>query len=272
MMEITPELQRRLAEAAQHIISSQHLVALVGAGLSVESGIPPYRGPGGLWTKHGEPPMLSYREFVQDPKLWWEKRLEGELEAGNPIRQMKLAVDQAVPNAGHLALVELEGLGLLKSTMTQNVDNLHRQAGSQAVLEIHGNRTRLRCTSCGSRRPKEGVSLSSLPPTCPECAGVVKMDTVMFGEPIPPDVLQECREQTDNCDCMLLIGTSGTVNPAARLPLIARDNGAALIEVNPDDTALTPWCNVTLRGPSGKVLPLLVERVTERGRRTRSTG
>ncbi len=218
-----------------------------------------------MWTKGGEPAMVSYKEFDRDPKLWWEKRLAGELEPGNPIREMKLAVDRAVPNAGHYALVQLEQLGLLKSTMTQNVDNLHREAGSRDVLEIHGNRTWLRCTGCGSRGPKGSVPLTTLPPRCPECAGAVKMDTVMFGEPIPPAVLQDCREQIDRCDCMLLIGTSGTVNPAARLPLIARERGATLIEINPEQTSLTPWCALTLRGPSGELLPRLVKLVKEKG-------
>jgi len=205
--------------------------------------------------------MLSYREFVQDPKKWWENRLQGEVEPGNPIYEMKLAVDQAVPNAGHHALVELERLGLLKSTLTQNVDNLHRQAGSESVMEIHGNRNWLRCVECGSRRLRDGFPLATLPPGCPECGGTIKIDTVMFGEPIPPGVLQACKDQTERCDCMLLIGTSGTVNPAARLPLVARERGARLIEVNPQETSLTPWCDLALTGPSGQVLPLLLEEV-----------
>ena len=104
MAEITSELRRNLERAAEFILSSRHLVALTGAGLSVESGIPPYRGPGGLWTKHGEPAMLSFRTFVQDPKSWWEQRLLGELDQGNPIREMKLAVDRAAPNTGHYSL------------------------------------------------------------------------------------------------------------------------------------------------------------------------
>ena len=268
MVDISDEVRRRLTQATHLILSSKHLVALVGAGLSVESGIPPYRGPGGLWTKHGGPPMLSYREFVQDPKKWWENRLRGEVEPGNPIYEMKLAVDQAVPNAGHHALVELERLGLLKFTLTQNVDNLHRQAGSESVLEIHGNRNWLRCVECGSRRLRVGFPLATLPPSCPECGGTVKIDTVMFGEPIPPELLQACKDQAERCDCMLLIGTSGTVNPAARLPLVARERGAKLIEVNPQETSLTPWCDLALTGPSGQVLPLLMEEV----RRVLSSG
>ena len=261
MIETTSEIVGKLLRAARLVLSSEHLVAFVGAGLSVESGIPPYRGPGGLWTKQGEPAMLSYREFVRDPKSWWESRLKGECEPGHPIHEMKLAVDRASPNAGHHSLVELERIGILKSTMTQNVDNLHRQAGSEALLEIHGNRTRLRCVDCGARRTRVGFPLTVLPPRCPDCSGVVKLDTVMFGEPIPPEVLRQCMEQAERCDCMLLIGTSGSVNPAARLPLLAQENGATLIEVNPQETALTARCDLSLNGPSGELLPLLTEQV-----------
>ncbi len=254
-----------LEEAAGLVRRSRHLVALAGAGLSVESGIPPYRGPGGLWTKHGEPPMLSYREFVENPKLWWENRLRGEVEPGNPIYEMKLAVDQAAPNAGHYSLVDLESLGLLRCTMTQNVDNLHRAAGSRKLLEIHGNRTWLRCTGCGERWPRQGFPLDGLPPRCERCGGVIKLDTVMFGEPIPPAVLRACREQAELCDCLLLVGTSGTVNPAAQLPLLARERGATLIELNPEETALSAACHLTLRGPSGELLPRLTEQVRQGG-------
>ena len=261
MIETTTDIVSKLEQAARLVLSSEHLVAFVGAGLSVESGIPPYRGPGGLWTKQGEPAMLSYQEFVRDPKSWWESRLNSECEPGHPIHEMKLAVDQAAPNAGHHSLVELERMGILKSTMTQNVDNLHRQAGSENLLEIHGNRTRLRCVGCGVRWTRVEFPLTVFPPRCPDCHRVVKMDTVMFGEPIPPEVLQKCMEQAERCDSMLLIGTSGSVNPAARLPLVAKENGATLIEVNPQETALTAYCDLTLNGASGELLPLLTEQV-----------
>jgi NAD-dependent deacetylase len=177
------------------------------------------------------------------------------------VHELKLALEGASPNAGHYSLVDLERLGLLKCTVTQNVDNLHRRAGSEALLEIHGNRTWLRCMGCGSRRPREGFPLGDLPPRCPDCGGVVKMDTVMFGEPVPPQVLQACWEQAERCDCMLLVGTSGWVNPAAQLPVVAQEGGATLIEVNPHQTALTSACDIALAGPSGELLPLLVDLV-----------
>ncbi|MCI0867209.1 MAG: Sir2 family NAD-dependent protein deacetylase [Chloroflexi bacterium] len=264
MAEFPEELAAKLVQASNIVLGCHYVVAIVGAGLSVESGIPPYRGPGGLWTKYGEPPMLSYREFVGDPKLWWEERLQGEVEPGNPIYEMKLAVDQAEPNPGHYALVELERLGVLQQTITQNVDNLHRRAGSQHLIEIHGNRTWLRCMDCGARRPRDGFSLVDLPPRCPQCEGIIKSDTVMFGEPIPTGVLQECWRQVELCDCVLLVGTSGTVNPAAQLPLLAKKRGATLIEVNPHETSLSSQCDLTLEGPSGEIMPALVNLVRQR--------
>ena len=261
MLELNPELSRSLDEAAAVILRAKQVVALAGAGLSVESGIPPYRGPGGLWTKHGEPANLSYREFIRDPGEWWETRFRNEDKPGDPTYEMKAAVDQAAPNPGHHALVEMEEMGVLKCVVTQNVDNLHREAGSRSLLEIHGNRTWLRCIGCGVRQPRDGYHFDSLPPICVHCGGVIKMNTVMFGEPIPEDVLLASRQQAETCDCMLLVGTSGTVNPAARLPLVAKELGASLIEINPDETTLTPWCDITLNGPSGELLPLLLDRL-----------
>lgn len=252
---------RKLEQAARLVLDSQYLVALVGAGLSVESGIPPFRGPGGLWTRYGQPSMLSYQEFARDPRLWWEARLRDEMELGNPVYELKRAVDQAIPNAGHHALVELERWGVLKCSITQNVDDLQRRAGSIALVEVHGNRTRLRCVRCGSRRPREGFPMVELPPRCPECGDILKLDTVMFGEAIPAPVLQACREQVQRCDCMLLIGTSGSVNPAAQLPLLARQGGACLIEVNLYETTLTPHCDLTLTGRAEELLPVLVDWV-----------
>lgn len=207
--------------------------------------------------------MLSYQEFVQDPGLWWDRRLRDESEPGNPVYQLKMAVEGASPNAGHYSLVQLEQWGILQCLITQNVDDLHYQAGSEKVLEIHGNRAWLRCIGCGSRRPRVGFEITDLPPICPECSGIIKLDTVMFGEPIPAKTLQVCWEEAQCCDCMLLIGTSGVVNPAAQLPLVAREQGARLIELNPERTPITPYCDLNLNGPSGELLPLLVEHLGE---------
>ena len=265
MLKLTAELSDALDQAANLILRSKHVVVLAGAGLSVESGIPPFRGPGGLWTKYGEPTNLSYREFLNDPAEWWEARFRDEQRPGDPTFELKVAVDKAQPNSGHDAMAVMEQQGFLQCVVTQNVDNLHRVAGNQNMLEIHGNRTYLRCIDCGARQPREGYHFDSLPPRCAKCGGVIKMDTVMFGEPIPEDVLLACRQQAEICDLMLLVGTSGTVNPAARLPMVAKELGASLIEINPDETTLTSWCDIILNGPSGEILPLLLKRLQKDG-------
>ena len=250
-------MHEAIRQAADLLAGAEYAIALTGAGLSVESGIPSFRGPGGLWTRYGQPSNLSYRVFSRDPQAWWEQRLRDESTPGNPTYDLKDAVDRAVPNAGHVALAELQTLGILKSVITQNVDGLHDRAGSGTVLEIHGNRNYLRCVDCGVRRPREGYLITDLPPVCAACGGVLKLDTVMFGEPIPPATLAACVVEVQRCDAMLLVGTSGAVNPAAQFPLVARERGAQIIEVNPAPTELTAAAHLTLNGPAGEILPAI---------------
>jgi NAD-dependent deacetylase len=252
-----------LEQAAQLLLEARYVVALTGAGLSVESGIPPFRGPGGLWTKYGEPPLNGFQRFLADPKKAWEERLNPT----GPMRELWDTLLRAKPNPGHLGLVELERMGILRCTITQNIDNLHRRAGSEFLAEIHGNALLVRCLGCMRRTPKDEVDLSQLPPLCPECGGLLKSDTVSFGEPIPADVLARCQAEAARADCMLVIGTSATVYPAAGFAFEVHQRGGRLVEVNPYETELTPYCHVVLRAPAGEAVPALVERV----RRLRST-
>jgi NAD-dependent deacetylase len=248
-------LSTAIERAADVVRRARYVVALTGAGMSVESGIPPFRGPGGLWTKHGEPPMNGYQRFLADPAKAWRDRLSPT----GPMRELWQTLRRAQPNPGHHALVRLEQLGILRCLITQNVDNLHRAAGSAAIAEIHGNHTLIRCIECASRFPMDEVSLAELPPHCPQCHGILKSDTVSFGEPIPPDVLARCLEETEKCDCMLVAGTSATVYPAAQFPYDVRQRGGALIEINLYESELTPAATVSLRGASADVLPRLVD-------------
>src|SRR6478672_5656356 len=142
-----PDELEAIEAAAECMARAHYVVALTGAGLSVESGIPPFRGPGGLWTKHGEPPMNGFQRFLADPRRAWEERLNPT----GPMRELWEALGEARPNPGHLALAELEDLGVLRALITQNVDNLHRLAGSRRLLEIHGNATLIRCLGCVER-------------------------------------------------------------------------------------------------------------------------
>lgn len=248
--------EEALIAAARLVRQARYVVALVGAGLSKESGIPTFRGPGGLWTKYGEPPMDGYQRFLRDPKAYWEEQLAGEKEG--PRAELLRALAQARPNPGHLALVDLERMGVLRCTITQNVDNLHREAGSRRLIEIHGNRTMLRCIACGLRVPRKEFPLTEIPPYCPMCGGLIKGDGVMFGEPIPREWLEACSAEIARCDCMLLIGTSGTVYPAAGFPYLVKAKGGALVEVNPQETHLTHLCDVVVRASAAVALPRLV--------------
>lgn len=246
-----------IAQAARILAGAQYVLALTGAGISVESGIPPFRGPGGIWTRHGEPPMDGYQRFLDDPEAAWKNRLHPK----GPMVELAEALKNAVPNAGHLALAELEDMGIVKAVITQNIDNLHTEACSRNVLEIHGNAMLLRCIQCSRRYDPEGISTERVPPACPACSGILKSDTVFFGEPIPADVMAACETEAAKCDCMLVVGTSATVYPAAAFPRKILKNGHPLIEVNAHESGLTPRCRVSLRGPSGVILPALVDAI-----------
>ena len=254
-----PDTARDLERAADAIARARHVVALTGAGLSVESGVPPFRGPGGLWTKHGEPPMDGYQRFLADPAKAWRERLS----PSGPMRELWETLRAAQPNPAHHALVQLEEAGILRCVITQNIDNLHRLAGSRRLAEIHGNVTLVRCIQCVGRFAREDVSLQELPPRCPSCHGILKSDTVSFGEPIPPDVLNQCFEEVEQCDCMLVAGTSATVYPAAQFPLDVQQRGGRLIEVNLYESELSPYCFLSLRGSAATILPPLVACATQ---------
>jgi NAD-dependent deacetylase len=157
----------------------------------------------------------------------------------------------------------MEEGGWLAHIITQNIDNLHQRAGSVHITEIHGNRTKLRCTACGNRWPLDEFPIDELPPHCPDCGGIVKGDTVMFGEPIPKDALDSCVDQTWKCDLMLLIGTSAVVYPAAQFPLDVRRLGGKLIEINPHETPLSGLAEVVVRAGSGEALSRIVARLRE---------
>jgi NAD-dependent deacetylase len=245
--------------AARMLLDSQHAICLTGAGLSVESGIPPFRGPGGIWTKHGEPPMDGYQRFLHDPASEWRQHLNPE----GPMKAFAETLLSAQPNDGHRALAELEALGVLRCLITQNVDNLHLAAGQREVLEIHGNVKLVRCLDCSKRWPRDAIEVDpeNLPPRCDECGGIIKSDAVQFGEPIPPKVLARCMEEGQLADCCIVAGTSATVYPAAQIPLDVLHRGGRLIEVNLYDSEITPYCELTLQGPAAVTLSELVSCV-----------
>jgi len=276
-------MEQLIDRAARHIADSEYAIALTGAGISTESGIRDFRGPQGVWTLNPEAERRSYRgweRFQQDPKGWWEERLASTSSLGD--------LGKATPNPGHYALVELEKMGILKCVITQNVDALHDKAGSQNLLEYHGSVAKLRCVSCNARFPRSEFDLEKLrqedrlPPLCPACQGVVKGDTVGFGEPIPSDVAHNSLEEAWKCDLVLICGTSAVVYPFANLPRIARQRttdrerkteggvyavertpAVIIIEVNADPTPLTQEgiSDFLIQGKTGEILPRIVEAV-----------
>lgn len=248
--ELPEELLAQLSEdAAAILLRSRYVIALTGAGISTESGIPSFRGKDGLWTKHGEPPMNQYQQFVGDPVAWWDRVIE---RRRNPD-ELSASLREAVPNDAHFALAELERLGVLRHIITQNVDNLHRLAGHERLTEIHGNSQFLRCLQCNTRTPFDEIP-EERPPRCDQCGGLVKTDTVMFGEPIPRDALESCIREAGQADCMLLVGTTAVVSPAADFAWDVLSRGHPLIEVNLDPTVLTSRCEVAIHGRAGEIM------------------
>ncbi|MFC1873818.1 NAD-dependent deacetylase [Chloroflexota bacterium] len=254
-----------IERAAQDLLNSSYAIALTGAGISTESGIPDFRGPQGVWTKNPEAERKayqSYQVFLEDPEEWWVQRLTGVSLLGD--------LEEVQPNTGHQTLVELETMDIIKCVITQNVDALHEKAGTKHLLEYHGSFAKLRCVSCNSRFRRDEFDLvqllqeNRLPPRCPSCRGVVKSDGVAFGEPIPSDVAQQSMEEAWKCDLMLICGTSAVVFPFASLPRIARERGTAtIIEVNAEPTPLTQEgiSDYLIAGKTGDVLPNIVEAV-----------
>jgi NAD-dependent deacetylase len=216
-----------LQEIAQKIRQSQRAVALTGAGISVESGIPDFRGSQGLWERYDPMEYAHIEAFLANPQKVWHMLLE----LGN-------MVEQARPNPAHLALAQLEAMGHLKAIITQNIDALHQMAGNTEVIEFHGNGRRLVCLSCGQTYSKERVNPQDLPPRC-TCRGILKPEVVFFGEPIPTEASQRAFQVTRECDVMLVVGTSAVVAPASHLPFIAKQNGAIVIEINLERTHLS---------------------------------
>ncbi len=219
--------ESRIGEAASLLRSARYLTAFTGAGISVESGIPPFRGPDGLWSRH-DPRMLELSYFRSHPVECWGVLRELFYEH----------LAQARPNEAHRVLARWESRGLLKAVITQNIDNLHSLAGSRKVIEFHGHTRTLSCLGCGQSVGASGVDLAHLPPRC-ACAGVLKPDVVFFGEDIPLRVRLEADEAIERTDVLLVIGSTGEVYPAASLPFRAAELGARIIEINPAPSSFT---------------------------------
>ncbi len=234
---------------------ADHVAVLTGAGISAESGISTFRDPDGLWEEFEPQELANVEAFLDNPELvqgWYRHR-----------RQV---VEEAEPNAGHRALAALEAHVPAVSVVTQNVDDLHNRAGSSTVIELHGNITHNYCVDC-ERDAAPGTVDAAIqhgqPARCPDCDGLIRPDVVWFGEMLPPDAVERADAATAQADVFLSVGTSAVVYPAARYPVVAREQGAYVAEVNPDTTGVTDAVDESIRGPAGEVLPVLVDAVAD---------
>lgn len=246
---MTDNVDSATQDAVFLLRKSTFTTAFTGAGISVESGIPPFRGEGGLWNKY-DPRYLEIGYFLSNPEQAWDV-----------IKQIFYDFfGVARPNRAHLGLAEMERNGKLQRIITQNIDNLHQEAGSTNVFEFHGNSMRLVCLACFEGFPYGEISLDKLPPRCPHCSGLLKPDFVFFGESIPNDPLAAAYDAASRSDVFLIIGSTGEVMPANQIPPLAKQNGSVIIEINPEKSLYTDRItDVFLQGKAGDVM----EKVTQ---------
>lgn len=249
---MSDELESNLTIAVGRLSVARRVVALTGAGVSAESGVPTFRGMGGLWEGHPIEDVATPRGFARNPTLVW--RFYNARRAG--LRDIQ-------PNPGHFALADLErrfGEGF--SIVTQNVDGLHAVAGNTRIVELHGNLRRVKCSRCDFKAERGLEELPDDPP-CPVCQELLRPDIVWFGEMLDPENWSQAAMRVATCDVLLVVGTSQAVYPAASLVPAARQVGATVIEVNPEPSGALTSDMILLQGPSGAVLPRLVERLGE---------
>ncbi len=234
---------------ARELKKSKNVVALTGAGISVESGIPPFRGKGGLWEKYDPDEYAHVQAFKENPKKVWRM-----------LKEMIDTIRVAKPNKAHLALAKLEESGYVSGIITGNVDSLHQAAGSKNVLELHGNNRSLICMECKKGYPINHY-LEQMPPRC-ECGYTLRPDVVLFGEPIPQQALFSSYTMAKDCDLMMVIGTSAVVSPMSHIPVIAKESGAKVLEINLEETFLTGFISDwIIKGVAEDLLPKIVIEV-----------
>jgi NAD-dependent deacetylase len=242
-----------LDRAADLLATRQQVVALTGAGISVESGIPDFRSAGGLWERYDPGEYANIDAFRRDPVKVWQM-----------LAEMEQVLDAAAPNPAHHALARLEQAGVVRGVITQNIDGLHQEAGSDEVVEFHGSHRTLTCPGCGRGYTREQAQARGVPPPC-DCGSLLKPDVIFFGEAIPARALEDSTRLAGTCRVMLVVGTSAEVAPANQMPWLAKRNGAVVVEVNLTRTHISETLtDVFLAGPAGRVLHELAEAVQER--------
>jgi NAD-dependent deacetylase len=236
----------QLGRARERLAAAQSVAALTGAGISAESGIPTFRGTGGLWRNFRPEDLATPQAFARDPRLVWEW-----------YNWRRETIAKAAPNAAHRALVHLETTKPTFTLITQNVDGLHDLAGSRRILKLHGDIWRVRCTVCGADWPDRRATLPTLPPHC-GCGGMARPGVVWFGEQLPAGIIEEAEHAASAAQVFLVIGTSAVVYPAAGLVPFAKQSGATVIEINPEQTAYSAVVDFSFQEPAGELLPKLL--------------
>ncbi len=228
--------------------NATNVAVFTGAGMSAESGVPTFRGTDGIWKKFRPEELANFDAFMRNPDLVWEW-----------YRQRKIVIATIKPNPGHLALAKMQEFHRRFSVITQNIDNLHRRAGSRIVHELHGNIERNYCVECGKLFQNEEILGQQNAPHCTHCGGLIRPDVVWFGEMLPADAWDASAAAAQNAEVFFSIGTSGEVYPAASLPLMAKQSGAYIVEFNVEPTPLSEKADEVVLGKSGELLPSLLE-------------
>ncbi len=256
MLETTLELEHRLEldRIAQTMVEREPVIAFTGAGISTESGIPDFRGPDGLWKRTAP---TAFRDFLNDPEArarYWERRRE---------RYPELVSKK--PNTGHEALVELARAHVLDLVITQNIDGLHQKSGiaDDRIIELHGSSHKIRCLDCRRVFPQDTseIDFDARVPPCPDCGGILKEATISFGEPLIEEDLRRSLSLAEGAGMLLVVGSSLTVNPASRVPLVAARNGASVAIINNEETPLDRYAEYIVRAPAGASLSYLSRQV-----------
>jgi NAD-dependent deacetylase len=244
--------ENELSEVAALLRRKPRIAVLTGSGISAESGIPTFRGKDGLWKQYRAESLATPEAFGRDPRLVWEWY---DWRRGLIIK--------ASPNAGHKVLAGWEAVFPGFVLITQNVDGLHRRAGSKNVLELHGNIWEVKCTAEQTISVIPDHPLPEIPPRCPTCGALLRPNVVWFGEALPVEAIEKAFAAAASAELMFVIGTSAFVQPAASLPLTAADRGAAIVEINPDPTPLTPHANYAFAAGAGEVLQAIAGKLSE---------
>ena len=246
----TDQLPAAVGLLREWLTDSQSVVAFTGAGISTESGIPDFRSPGGVWSKNR---TVYFDEFLSSPDArheYWKQKSEAHRDFAD-----------ATPNITHTRLAEWETAGLLRGVITQNIDGLHQDAGSNSVLELHGTARWIACLDCDWREPADRLvaefQQTQSVPACPTCGGLLKHATVSFGQSLPGDTLRTAAQWANTCDLFLALGSSLVVEPAASLPRMARESGARLVIINRDQTPLDAIANLVINAPLGSMFEAL---------------